>query len=189
MRAVPSSALALPLSECRIRASLLLKSLRSPEVPRATRAAERLRALPVFAAASAEGLRADPERVRLKHALDCIAREQGHGSWRELKHARESTPPRFAPEAFFERQGSAFLQRWFSTHAEAQGCLRAEGGGVLFPFRHQFFIGGPDFLRALGVDLADPDWARVGPDWTRPEDGEARARLEQKLIALGYASH
>jgi hypothetical protein len=189
MRAASSSARALPLSECRIRASLLLKSLRSEESPRAIRAAERLRALPVFAALSAEALRAAPERVRLKHALDCIAHEQGHGSWRELKHARETTPPRFAPEAFLERQGSAFLKRWFSTHAEARAVVRAEGGGVLFAFGHQFFIGEPDFLRALGVDVTDPDWARVGPDWTQPEDAEARARLEHKLIALGYASH
>jgi len=176
----------LPLSECKVRASLLLKSLLSDDATRATRAAERLRSLPVFAPRTPGALLANKEQVRLKHALEVIAREQGHASWKELKDARESTPPRFSPEAFFARQGSAWLNRWFSTYAEARASLLAEGG-VLFPFREQFFICEPGFLRALGVDLADPDWERVGFNWMEPADPAARARVEQKLIALGYS--
>jgi hypothetical protein len=38
------------------------------------------------------------------------------------------------------------------------------------------------------VDLADPDWERLGRNWVEPLDPAARARLEQKLIALGYSS-
>jgi hypothetical protein len=38
------------------------------------------------------------------------------------------------------------------------------------------------------VDASDPDWARIGFDWAAPLDEAARVRLEQKLIALGFAS-
>ena len=63
--------------------------------------------------------------------------------------------------------------------------MEAEGG-YLFPFRHQFFICEYGFLEAREIDLSDPDWERIGRDWVRPTDVEARDRLERRLIALGF---
>lgn len=178
------------LRECKVRASILLKDLCSSEPSRATRAAERLRALPAFARLSPGELLARKESVQRKHALAVIAQEQGHASWAELKQALggdEEAPLRLDTEAFFSRNRGAFLNRWFSSYAEALASLRTVGG-YLFPFREQFFVTDAGFLAALGVDPKDPDWERMGFDWVEPLDPAARARLEQKLIALGYAS-
>jgi hypothetical protein len=58
---------------------------------------------------------------------------------------------------------------------------------VLFPYGpRQFVVCESGFVRALGVDPADPDWERIGHDWVRPKDPAARARLEVRLRQLGY---
>jgi hypothetical protein len=176
------------LRECKVRASILLKDLVSSEPSRATRAAERLRALPAFARLSPGELLARREEVRRKHALAVIAQEQGHTSWAALKQVLgEEEPPQLDTEAFFARNRGAFLNRWFSSYEEALASLRTVGG-YLFPFREQFFITDAGFLAALGVDPADADWARMGFNWVEPLDPAARDRLERKLIALGYVS-
>jgi hypothetical protein len=178
----------LPLRECKVRASLLLKELCGADAARARRAAERLRALPVFARLSPEEVVARGESMRHKHALAVIAHEQGFPSWEALKAARdEETPPRLNIEAFFARGSSAFLNRWFSTYDQALAAHRT-GGGFLFPFRKQFFVCDEEFIRALGADPSDPDWEGMGRNWVAPLDTAARDRLERKLIDLGYAS-
>ncbi|WP_199243013.1 hypothetical protein [Vitiosangium sp. GDMCC 1.1324] len=175
---------ATPLHECKVRASILLKDLSSSDPLRARRAVERLRALPPFARLSPEELLARKDSVRHKHALAVIAQEQGYASWVELKKARgEEAPPRFDFEAFFTRHPSVFLNRWFASYAEALASLRSTGG-YLFPYRQQFFVCESNFLAARGVDTADPDWERMGRNWVEPLDPAARARLEQKLLAL-----
>jgi hypothetical protein len=175
----------LPLRECKIRASFLLKDLLSPDPQRASRAAERLRALPAFAGQTPGQVLARKEQIRRKHALAVIAREQGHASWEELKSARgEEDRPQVDFEFFFVRETSAYLNRWFATYPEALASLRALGG-YLFPYRQQFFICEAGFLEARGVDTGDPDWERMGRNWVEPLDPAARARLEEKLLALG----
>jgi hypothetical protein len=172
--------------ECKVRASILLKALDSPDTSRAQQAAERLRALPAFAALSPGELLARRDSVRRKHALAVIAREQGYDSWVELKQALgEEAPLRLDTEAFFTRRTSSFLNHWFSSYEEARASLQ-KVGGYLFPFRDQFFVCEASFLRALGVELADPDWERMGRNWVEPDDAAAHARLEQKLISLGF---
>jgi len=188
MGTVSRAAAPVTLHECKVRASLLLKALHSADSSRATKAAERLRTLPPFAGLSSAELLARRDSVRRKHALAVIAREQGHGSWAELKQALgEEEGPRFDPEAFFSRPMSPYLNRWCSSYEEALASLQA-AGGYLFPFRAQFFVCEAAFLGALGVDVADPDWERIGRDWVKPLDLAAHARLEQKLIALGFMS-
>ncbi len=176
------------LHEHKVQASLLHKDLCSSDTTRATRAAERLRVLPIFASLSVAELLARRDTVRHKHALETIARERGAASWAELKQALgEQGPPRLSIEAFFSKGvgHSAFLNRWFTTYAEALASLHAQGG-YLFPYRKQFFLCEAGFLQALGVAPNDPDWERIGRNWVEPKDEAARARLEQQLIARGY---
>ncbi|QRK04976.1 hypothetical protein JQX13_32840 [Archangium violaceum] len=178
----------LPLRECKVRASLLLKDLSSSDALRVARATERLRKLPAFARLSPSELVARRESIRHKHALAVIAHEQGFSSWAELKNERgEDSPLEVDFDAFFARDAGVFLNRWFSTYAEALASHR-ERGGYLFPYRRQFFICEADCLAARGVDTTDPDWERMGRNWVEPLDVAARTRLGQKLIALGYAS-
>lgn len=178
-----------PLKEAKIRASLLMKALLSPDASKARAAAERFRqSLPEeFGALSPEQILALREQVQRKHALAVVAKEQGYSSWAELKAAASALEKHFDPERFFVRHGGAYLNRWFASYEEARSSLRANGG-FLFPFHGQFFVCESGFLTALGIDVGDPDWARMGFNWVEPVDPEAKARLEQKLVALGFGS-
>lgn len=73
----------------------------------------------------------------------------------------------------------AFLNRWFTSYAEARAALDAQGG-YLLPYRDQFFVSTADAIRELGLDPDDPDWGAIGRDWVRPADPEAKARLLHK---------
>ncbi|RKH11970.1 hypothetical protein D7X74_24415 [Corallococcus sp. CA047B] len=176
----------LTLHECKVRASLLLKDLDSPDTARATRAAERMRALPFFASLPLGQVLARRDTVKHKHGLTVIAREAGHATWALLKQALESvSAPGLDTRVFFQKGPAVFLNRWCATYEEAAASLAAQGG-FLFPFRHQYFVCEAGFLQALGIDVKDPDWERLGHDWVRPRDPAAKARLEAKLVALGY---
>jgi hypothetical protein len=182
-RAVPA---AQTLDECKIRASLLLKDIRSDDPLRARRAADRLRALPFFAPLEPDEIIERRDSIQLKHALAVIAAELGYATWNDCKRRLETpAADRLDPEAFFAKLGAAYLNRWFARYEEAREVLDAEGG-YLFPYRHQFFVCAPGFLSDRGIDPDDPDWARISRDWVRPLDEAALARLERKLIALGY---
>src|SRR3954469_23014924 len=85
----PAAATRLTLRESRIRASFLLKDLRSGDPLRIQAAVERLRLLAPFAAAGAAERAAQSGTVRLKHALEVVAREQGYPEWPALKQAAE----------------------------------------------------------------------------------------------------
>jgi hypothetical protein len=177
---------AFTLDECKIQASLLLKDLRGQDALRAARAAGRFRILPCFAADEADALLGRQTSIRLKHALAVIAAELGYDTWAACKRRME-TPAneRLDTEAWFEKMGAAYLNRWFAHYDEARASLEAEAG-YLFPFRRQFFICESGFLEARGIDPGDPDWERIGRDWVRPDDEAARDRLERKIVALGF---
>ena len=73
----------------------------------------------------------------------------------------------------------AVVSRWFTSYADARASLDAEGG-YLFPYRGQFFVTTSEGVRELGLDPADPDWARIGWDWVRPADPAAWERLRHR---------
>jgi len=72
------------------------------------------------------------------------------------------------------------LNHWFRDHASAARHL-ASHGGWLFPWRHQFFVGGDEAVLALGLSLDDADLALVGRDLARPGDPAAYARLAGRI--------
>jgi hypothetical protein len=73
----------------------------------------------------------------------------------------------------------AILSRWFTNYDEARSAREAEGG-YLLPYKNHFFVTSGEAIRELGLDPADPDWARIGWDWVRPQDAEAWQRLHAK---------
>lgn len=173
-----------PLSAIRFQARKLLRQLRSrTDADAALAAAERFRRLRSFAGLSAEGLRAEPERVRLKHALTVVAVENGHGSWPALKAAVEAGAAPIAVsrngDEWYETGMDVLLNRWFARYDDARASLD-EQGGFLLPYRHQFFICEDEGVRVLGLDPEDPDWRRIGHDAVKPADSEAWSRLRER---------
>jgi len=73
----------------------------------------------------------------------------------------------------------AFLSKWSVAYEEAKALLEAEGG-YLLPYQDHFFVTTAGAIAELGLDPADPDWARIGFDWVRPADAAAWQRLNAK---------
>jgi len=177
------------LRECKIRASLLLKALRSADRERALAAAERFRVLPRFAALAPERIAAWSGEIRRKHALAVVAAELGYRSWVELRDACEAEHPGrpVNVERLFAGPASdVFLNHWCRTYEEAR-TVHERADGFLFPYRAHFVVCPPGVLAARGVDPFDPDWRRIGHDWVRPRDQAAFARLTRRLADAGLA--
>jgi hypothetical protein len=75
---------------------------------------------------------------------------------------------------------SALWKIWFSSKDEALKHM-ASKGSYLLPYRNQFFICDVNYLHALGLSENDQDLAKVGNDWSMPQDKVAWERLLKKI--------
>ncbi|MBL8753190.1 MAG: hypothetical protein JNK15_07805 [Planctomycetes bacterium] len=159
------------VDRCRRAARALQHELRAaPSIARA--AAMRFTQLPTLRDANPDDLIARNATLRAR-AQDVVAYEHGFLSWGEL--LRASVPLHRCVTMHCSGMG-AFLNQWFTSHAEAAAAL-ATGGGYLLPYRTQFFVTVAGAIRELGLDPDDPDWRRIGFDWVQPRDPEAHLRL------------
>jgi hypothetical protein len=154
---------ALNVNECKIQASILLKSLRSENADLVLMASKRFRRIAQFSAFSTDILAAT---MKHKHALLVIAVEKGFQSWVLLK-----------TEIPFIRGG--FLNKWFVSYAEAKLQLQTDGG-FLLPYKKQFFICDANYIAQLGFDPADTDWNFIEHDCANPVNKAASERLYKK---------
>jgi len=76
-----------------------------------------------------------------------------------------------------------FLNRWYSSYADARKA-REHHGGFLLRYKSHFFVCQADVIRALGLEPDDPDWERIGWDAAQPADPEAFERLRQKRESI-----
>jgi hypothetical protein len=167
----------LNVEEYRIRATRLLKALRAAD----PEAVSRFRALPEWSERSADEIR---KGVRRKHALAVVAKEAGQRDWPQLKAALTASPePNFDTTLLFQRSAGS-LNQWFRSYREAAEVMTGDPPKFLFPYRHQFVVCERGLLEVLGIDLTDPDWERIGRDWAKPRDGQAKARLAVRLRRL-----
>lgn len=172
--------------EARIKASILLKDLRSDSPERNVKAAVRLQKVLRFAGHSVDDIVAAGERVRRKHALAAVAAEKGFSSWAAFKEhcnpERPQIPAAFDAAVLFKGHRATFLNRWFVDYGQARSSL-AEQGGYLFSYRDQYFICEAGFIETLGIDPDDPDWEKIGRNCVEPADDQAWQRLHSKLSA------
>lgn len=156
------------VNECKIQASILLKSLRSCDVAISQKAAKRIQRLPEFKACSLEEIIHHP--IKHKHALAVVAIEKGFASWADLKC-----------QLPFIRGG--FLNHWFASYADAKSYLDAHGG-FLLPFKNQFFICDANYINHLGFNAEDADWQLIKYDWAHPANKSAWQRLYKKWMKI-----
>lgn len=116
--------------------------------------------------------------------LELVARESGHESWSALvEHARKQDPDGGDPEEELYRPGSSefHCNIWCASYEEAREYLDAHRGHYLLQYRSDFFVARAAHIEDLGLDPHDEDWERIGRDWARPRDPEAKARLRERL--------
>ena len=161
------------VDECKVQASILLKSLHSNDSSSSQKAAKRFQRLPEFENLSLEEIvHAD---IKRKHALAVIALEKGFTSWTVLKW-----------QLPFIHGG--FLNRWFASYAEAKSYQQTNGG-FLLPFKNQFFICESHYINNLGLKAEDPDWTLIGYDWAKPDNKEAWQRLYREWMKIQGRRH
>jgi hypothetical protein len=156
------------VEECKIQASVLLKSVRSSDAQKVLAAAKRFQKLPEFKNLSdGEIIKID---IKRKQALTVIAIEKGFKSWSELKC-----------QLPFIRGG--FLNQWFKKYEDAKNYLQSNGG-FLLPFQNQFFVCDNDYINNLGFDSKDIDWKLIDFDWVKPTNQAAWQRLYKKWMSI-----
>lgn len=158
------------VEECKIQASILLKSLRKDH---SETSAKRFRRLPEFENLSISNI--TQKELKRKDALRVIAIEKGFNSWEQLKC-----------QLPFIRGG--FLNKWFANYSDAKSYLQSNGG-FLLPFKNQYFVCDEDYIANLGFEPNDPDWKLIDCDWEKPGNAGAWKRLYKKWMKIQGESH
>lgn len=161
------------VNECKIKASILLKSLYSQDILAASKAAKRFQRLPEFNNLTFDALRG--MGVKRKHALAVIALEKGFQTWADLKC-----------QLPFIRGG--FLNHWFVNYIEAKSYQK-ENGGFLLPYKNQFFVCDADYINHLGLNASDQDWKLIDFDWVNPKSKSSWRKLYNKWMKIQENSH
>lgn len=118
--------------------------------------------------------------IQRKHALATIAREIGFPSWKAVVDCfGEGEDGDFA-SFLHPKRCHIYWNIWLAHYEEAKK-VRADHGGYLLSYAHQFLIVDDDFIRSLGVDPLDPRWEAIGRDWHEPRDPITRAELALKI--------
>ncbi len=141
-------------------------------------AGRRLRALAELRALDDETLAAT---VKRRHALAAIAGELGFRGWPHAAAVLGGERAEDFGTLLYPAGASAHWNIWSADYEEAR-ALREQHGGWLLAFKRHYFIVDRYFVETLGLDPEDPDWERIGRDWARPRNPEARERLYAKLI-------
>jgi hypothetical protein len=117
--------------------------------------------------------------------LDLVAREQGFESWGELVCELETSSPEEeeATELYMLNDSEFGLNVWCPTYEAARDYLDTRKGFYLLQYRGKCFLTQAPHIRGLGLDPNDPDWERIGRDWVKPADQQAKQRLRDKLRA------
>jgi hypothetical protein len=116
-----------------------------------------------------------------RHHLAALAKRIGFEGWQHLVAVLEGDETENFGSLLYAPACSCHFNIWSASYDEAR-AIRAEHGGWLLPYRHQFLVVDGDFLRTLGLDPDDPDWQAMGRDWLRPASTDARRRLCARAV-------
>lgn len=127
---------------------------------------------------------------KLREQLHEVAREVGFTQW---DHARRVLSGAAAPGEDFGTfwhapRTSSFLNEWFADVAQAQAALARSRAGVLLPYKRQFVLVPPDFLRELGLDPRDPAFTDAGRDLMRAYGSPAWQALAAQRVRAPRSS-
>lgn len=92
--------------------------------------------------------------IKLKDALELVAKENQCDSWKDYKSSLDT---------FWYKKSSPFLTHWFTVHNEAVN-FREREGGYLLTYKGQYFVVDRDYIEFLGLDPDAPVWQVIQYD-------------------------
>lgn len=103
---------------------------------------------------AAAKLHAKQNNIKIKDALEILAKEEGYSSWKKCKDEMDTL--------WYK---GAYLNHWFVRHEEAKEHQNSFGGYIL-PYKGQYFVVERDYIVNLGLDPDHKVWERVAYDAT-----------------------
>ena len=96
-----------------------------------------------------------PEHWQLRHALTLVSRSLGFSTWEQTRRVLGGLAEAGDDMGgFWHAPGcSSLLNHWYADYRSALERLQSRDGLVLFPYRRQFVVVGPPYLRELGLEL------------------------------------
>ena len=127
------------------------------------------------------------EQLQRRHCLQAVAKQLGFTTWeqaRDVLTSQERAPehePYDYGTLLYPSNCGGHYNIWSAHYTEAKD-IRAAHGGYLLAYKRQYMIVEEGYIDSMGLDPHDPDWTRIGRDWIRPQDPEARQRLYRQLV-------
>jgi len=119
--------------------------------------------------------------ARRRHCLAVIANELGFHGWPHAVAVLSGKETSDFGTLLYPTGGEAHWNIWSASYEEAK-AIRGQHGGYLLAYRRHYFITDRYFIETLGLSPDDPDWERIGRDWIKPCQMDARSRLYEQLI-------
>jgi hypothetical protein len=116
--------------------------------------------------------------------LELIAYEAGYDSWTAMGEGidgRDNIDNAEDTELYKPGVSEFNLNVWCRTYSEAKEYLSTHKGFYLLQYKEKCFLVQAPHIEGLGLDPGDPDWEKIGRDWVKPKDQEAKSRLREKL--------
>ena len=120
--------------------------------------------------------RASADDSQRRHHLAELARRLGFEGWPHLVAVLSGSESKNFGTLLYAPRCATHLNIWSASYEEAQ-MIRAEHGGFLLPYKHQFMIVDDHFIETLGLDPSASEWLEMGRDWIEPRSTAARSRL------------
>ena len=125
-------------------------------------ALQRLRKLVEFRVAETAAMVAP---IRRRHCLAVIARELGFRGWPHAVRVLSGLEKNDFGTLLYPHRCGAHINIWCASYDEAKQ-IRANHGGILLAYKHEYLVVDDDYMTTLGVDPSDPDVAHPVP-WTQ----------------------
>lgn len=158
------------LTEFKIKASVLLKSLKSDDSHKSQSAFEKFQQLRQYAKLTELTSQFQP---KLKEAQTVVAIEHGFQSWNNLKDDTKNP--------FKDKLVGGFLNLWFAKYKEALDYFN-NNGGYLLPYDKQYIICQDDYIKGLGLTPKTEHWEKIGYNFVYPKDPNACFAIYLELI-------
>jgi len=121
------------------------------------------------------------QQLKRRQCLAVVAKQLGFSNWEHARAVLTSREREDFGTLLYPSNCGGHYNIWSASYGEARD-IRAAHGGYLLAYRRQYLIVEDGYIDSMGLDPADPDWARIGRDWVQPGDQQARERLYQKLV-------
>ncbi|MFD2205244.1 hypothetical protein [Kiloniella antarctica] len=131
-----------------------------------------------------------PSETKRKHCLSQIAKALGFSGWSHLVKILQSQELPSVPvgrsnldygKLLSPPRCYAYTNVWSVFYEEAKE-VRDQTNGFLLTYGTQYLVTEEDFITTLGLDPKDEHWEKIGRDWAKPTDFNARDELYRQLI-------